>query len=155
MDCDGLAMELVRDIYPIRIETDCVWTVGRWLHENNNSIKIFVYGYEKITLLNTMLQLDDRENVEYVGPKFTFSFHEMPNLDTLMRNATGVYCPEHFLLNFVETLRMNSWLAIKEPGYSTILCTECSKCFAQLDNANLFKDQIFCRNLFMAIKKEM
>ncbi|RZF35255.1 hypothetical protein LSTR_LSTR012474 [Laodelphax striatellus] len=74
--------------------------VGRWLHEKTTQSRSFVYGYEKITLLNTMLQLDDRENVEYVDLSSPYLFHEMPNLDTLMKNATGVYCPEHFLLNF-------------------------------------------------------
>lgn len=130
-------------------------TVGRWLHENNNSIKIFVYGYEKITLLNTMLQLDDRENVEYVDLSSPYLFHEMPNLDTLMKNATGVYCPEHFLLNFVETLRM------KLAGDKGTLDTQ-PFCALNVVNVShnwimqtLFKDQYFCRNLFMAIKKEM
>ena len=127
-------------------------TVGRWLQESSQPIKIFLYGYEKITLLNTLL--DNKENVEYMDLSSPYLFHEMPNLEKLM-TTTGPYCPEHYLLNYVETLRMK--LAgdkgyMDRPQFCALNVVNVSHDWIM---QSLFKDRYFCRKLFMLLKNEI
>lgn len=132
--------------------------VQRWLaNSKQQRIKIYIYGYEQINLLDNLLNplADEKQRLEYIDLTSPYNFCKLPNLEGLIQASAGngVYCPEHYLLNYMETVRRRL-VGNTESERQCIMYTPpyCALNIVNITHAwimkTLFKNKSLCHKLF-------